>query len=216
MKVTSRAVRRFATLGDSVTAGTAGDEWSLWPQLVTEWLATHSPGVRHFNFAIDGAMSGEVLRDQVPLALESRPDLVIVICGANDVLHYPRPDVEAAGDNLAACLGRLAEEILPARIATATYPDFVRFLPWRPKSKARVASGLARLNEAIRLVAEDHGTLCVDLAAWSRRYSDEAYDADGIHPSQVGHRRIAIAMTLALSSRLELPDAHSYWEASER
>lgn len=204
-------VRRFATLGDSITAGTALDDCTLWPQFVTDWLATHTPGVHHLEFALDGAMSGDVAKDQVPLALESRPDLVTVICGANDVLHHPRPDLDAAGVNLTESLKRLSEQVPPARIVTATYPDFVPFLPWRPRSKARVATELTRLNELIRLAAHKIDILCVDLAAASRRYSDGAYAADGVHPSQIGHRRIAIGMTRALAVRLEFPDTNSYW-----
>jgi lysophospholipase L1-like esterase len=208
-------VDRFATLGDSITAGTPLDSGRLWPQLVTDWLATHSPEVCHLNLAVGGAMSSDVLEDQVPLALESRPDLVTVICGANDVLHRPRPDIEVAGTNLTECLRRLAAEIPLGRIVTATYPDFVPFLPWRPRSKARVTEGLIRLNEAIRLAAGASDVLCVDLAATSQEYSNEVYAPDGAHPSEIGHQWIAIAMTMALAGALRLPDARPYWEGHE-
>ena len=85
---------RFATLGDSITAGTPIDNCPLWPQMVTDWLATHTPDVRHLNFAVGGAMSADVVRDQTPLALASQPDLVTVICGANDVLRCSASSVE--------------------------------------------------------------------------------------------------------------------------
>ena len=111
-------VDRFATLGDSITAGTPLDSGRLWPQLVTDWLATHSPDVCHLNLAAGGAMSSDVLEAQVPLALESRPSLLTVICGANDVLQRPRPDIEAAGANLSECFRCLSAEIPRGRIVT--------------------------------------------------------------------------------------------------
>jgi lysophospholipase L1-like esterase len=209
-------VHRFATLGDSITAGTPLDSARMWPALVTDWLATHSPDVRHLNFAVGGATSSEVVKHQVPQALEARPDLVTVICGANDVLYRSRPDIDFAGANLCECLRRLAEQTPLGRILTATYPNFVPLLPLRPRSKARVAISLARLNEAIRLAAGTADVHCVDLAAASRAYSNEVYAPDGAHPSQVGHQWIAMAMTAAFAGRLELPEAQTSWEAHER
>jgi lysophospholipase L1-like esterase len=209
-------VDRFATLGDSITAGTPLDSGRLWPQLVTDWLTTHNPDVCHLNLAVGGAMSSDVLKDQVPLALESRPDLVTVICGANDVLQRPRPDIEGAGANLSECFRCLSAEIPLGRIVTATYPDFVPFLPWRPRSKARVTEGLVRLNEAIRSAASESDVLCVDLAMTSQDFSNEVYAPDGAHPSEVGHQWIAIAITMTLATVLRLPHARPYWAAYER
>jgi lysophospholipase L1-like esterase len=205
-------VQRFATLGDSITAGTPLDSGRLWPALVTDWLATHSPDVRHVNLAVGGALSRDLLSDQTPKALECRADLVTVICGANDVLHSPRPDIDFAGASLTECLRRLAEEIPLGRVVTATYPDFVPLLPFRPRSRARVTTGLSRLNEAIRAAASAVDVLCVDLASMSRHYSNEVYAPDGAHPSQIGHEWIAVAMSVALASQLKWPDALSYWQ----
>ncbi len=206
-------VNRFVTLGDSITAGIPMDDCSLWPQLVTNWLATHTSDVRHLNLAVGGATSRDVLRDQVPLALQSQPDLVTVICGANDVLRCPRPDIEAAGKYLTECLELLAEEIAPGQIVTATYPDFAAIIPWRPRSRARVATAMKYLNELIRLASHEVDVLCVDLELMSQSGRDAVYAPDGIHPAQIGHRWIAVAMTAAIATKLELPDVQSYWEA---
>lgn len=209
-------VHRFATLGDSITAGTARDSGRLWPALVKDWLAARCPEVRHLSLAVGGAASGDVLRDQVPRAIAGRPDLATVICGGNDVLYRPRPDIDAAGANLSECLGRLAQVVPRGRIVTATYPNFVPLLPFRPRSRIRVTRGLEELNQAIRQVARTLQVMCVDLAALSQRFHGELYAADGTHPSQIGHEWIAIAMTMELAMQLGWPDARRYWEAHVR
>lgn len=205
------AIRCCATLGDSITSGTETQHCTLWPELVVGWLGFHLREVKHLEFAVDGAISGDVVEQQVPAALASGPDLVTVICGANDVLRSPHPDIDLAAANLDRALKILLEGLPSAHLITATYPDFVPFLPWRPRSKARVSSGLSHLNEQIRVVARGREVLCVDLAAASRRYSEGAFASDGVHPSEVGHQRIAIGITRALAGTLGLPNPDPFW-----
>ena len=205
------AIRCCATLGDSITSGTGVHPCTLWPELVFRWLDSHLTSVQHIEFAVDGATSSDVVEHQVPRALAAEPDLITVICGANDVLRDPRPDLDLAAKNLDEALKIISKGMPAAHVVTATYPDFVPFLPWRPRSKARVSSGMVELNKQIRLVASKRDVLCVDLGAASRRYSEGAFAPDGVHPSEVGHHRIAIGMTRALAETLRLPDPDSYW-----
>jgi len=204
-------VRVVATLGDSITAGTSGHRDRLWPELMVEWLSQYAPAVRHLDFAWDGATSADVAQHQLPEALQSDPDLVTVICGANDVLLHPRPDLETVEANLAQILERLLGQLPSDRVVVATYPDFAPFLAWRPRSKARVAAGLARLNEIIRGQAEKRGVTCVDLAAVAAKMDrQETFLSDGVHPSELGHERIAAALVNALASKFDLRDPRPY------
>src|ERR1700733_12300623 len=88
-----RVVNSYAALGDSFTAGRDSVDAERWADLVAAALRRVEPGLVYANLAVDGATSAEVL-EQVPAALALAPDLITVICGANDVLLTSRPDVE--------------------------------------------------------------------------------------------------------------------------
>jgi lysophospholipase L1-like esterase len=203
-----------ATLGDSITAGTAAHRDHLWPELMMEWLSRRIPSARHRDFSVDGATSADVAHRQVPAALRDSPDLAIVICGANDVLLCPRPDMKAVSANLRLILDRLLDRLPGGRVMIATYPNFAPFLAWRQRSKARVTAGLAQLNELIRDSAASAGVVCVDLASAATEMDREgAFLSDGVHPSALGHERIAAALVNVLADRLGPREPRPYpWE----
>jgi lysophospholipase L1-like esterase len=194
--VSERAVRSYVAIGDSFTAGIDPDG----PRWADE--LARSLGARYENLASVGATSADVERDQLPRALELRPDLITLICGANDVLLSVRPDADA----YAACLGRMFERVTAAvpeaLVVTATYPDLTRFLDLRPRSRARVEVGMRSFNDVCRRVAAEYDVLLLegfDHPATERRGS---FADDGFHPSEEGHRRAAFEFLHALRGRL--------------
>src|SRR4051794_1778639 len=104
----SRIVSTYAALGDSFTAGHGcfEEEGDPWPDRIAAGLRTANPDLRYRNLAVDGATSAEVL-EQVPRAIAMEPDLITVICGANDVLKTTRPDIEGYEERLGQIFGRL-------------------------------------------------------------------------------------------------------------
>jgi lysophospholipase L1-like esterase len=77
----------FAALGDSITLGIGdpapGRTWRGWAALLAEGM----PEPRLHNLATAGARAADVERDQLPRALELRPDVASVIVGINDTLR---------------------------------------------------------------------------------------------------------------------------------
>ena len=89
----ARQLSLYVALGDSFTAGTGCPPGEAWPDRLASGAARAQPvGLAFRNLAVEGATSAQVL-EQLPEALELEPDLVTVVCGANDVLrhHPPRP-----------------------------------------------------------------------------------------------------------------------------
>ena len=76
----------YVALGDSFTAGAGAVDGEAWPDLLVDRLVEHNPTLALRNLAVDGATSGEVV-EQLSEAVELEPDLVTVVCGANDVLR---------------------------------------------------------------------------------------------------------------------------------
>jgi len=201
------APRCYLALGDSFSAGIDAGSETPWPEAVANDLRRASPRLRFANLASVGATSQAVLDDQLPHAAGLQPDLVSLICGANDVLLSVRPDVDAFERRLDELVSRL--DMLESRplVVTATYPDLATFLPLRPRTAERVAAGLAAVNEAVRRVSSAHGAHCLEWAGHSGVADRENFADDDFHPSPIGHKRAAAAFAEGLSDKLPLgPD----------
>jgi len=194
----SRSLSTYVALGDSLTYGTGAEGEGRWPDEVAAAL-----GARYFNIAKVGATSRAVEQEQLEPALALRPDLVSLICGANDVLESVRPDPEAFGERLDRMFGRIRAEARGPLVLTATYPDLSRFVDLRPRTRRRVRRGIEDFNSACREVAARHDALLLEWAAHPKT-GDAAYRAaDGFHPSPAGHRRAAREVISALRVREE-------------
>jgi lysophospholipase L1-like esterase len=196
-------VRRWVALGDSFTAGTDPGA-PRWADDLADGLRRTYPGCSCENLAIAGATAQEVAAEQLEPAIALRPDLVSVVCGANDVLLSVRPDIPAVATALSGILARLRAELPGAAIVTATYPDVTRFYPLRPRSRLRVARGIQRLNAEIRALAQRQGTVCLDFAAHPEQGVRANFAEDGFHPSGDGHRKAALAFAAGLRHHLGL------------
>ena len=204
-----RIAERYAALGDSFTAGAEPSPFDggeppapRWPDAVADRLRTVNPRLDYRNLAVAGAFSTEVAGGQLDAALAFRPDVVTVLCGANDVLLAVRPDIGAHAAALSAIFGRLRKELPGTAVVTATTPDFSPFIPYRPRSRARVAQGLHALNDATESIARRHGVLCLDFAGHGGASDRDNFHADGVHPSAAGSERSARAVLDALERRL--------------
>lgn len=201
-----RFVSGYVALGDSFTAGRDVAPEERWPDLLAGAMRARNPDFSYLNLAADGAVSGEVL-EQAAAAVEHRPDLLTVICGANDVLHTPRPDIGAYERNFDAILSRLRDALPAAAILTATAPDSWRFMELRPRTRTRVVGALRELNAVTRTLAARHRVPCLDVVGHPQLAEAENFRADGLHPSPLGHRRAAAEIAISLRAHFGLEGA---------
>jgi lysophospholipase L1-like esterase len=201
-------VRRYVAMGDSFTAGVEGAEGTgRWPDALADRLRAANPSLDYRNLAVAGARSDAVARDQLDPAVALGPDLVTLVCGANDVLLSVRPEIERYAATFSAMLRRLRTELPGAAIVTATTPDFGGFLGLHERSRRRVGAGIARLGDATRSVARRHGVPCLEFAGHPQAGERENFAPDGYHPSVEGNRRAAAAFSAALSTHFGIPTA---------
>ena len=192
----------YVAMGDSFTAGVKDDE----PRWADEVARALGPDSRYENLAWVGATSKDVEQQQVEPALELRPDLITLICGANDVLLSTRPDPTEYAERLSRMFERLRREAPQAEIMTATYPDISQFLDLRPRSRARVEQGMLLFNDACRTVAQRHDVALLDGFDHPAATDRDTYADDGFHPSEEGHRRAAMEFMGTLRGRFRLPE----------
>jgi lysophospholipase L1-like esterase len=195
----ARSVGSYVALGDSFTAGRESVDGERWADRVAAGLRAVNPELSYANLAVDGATSADVLR-QLPAAIAHKPDLITVICGANDVLLTSRPDVAGYEERFSALLERLLEGAPGAAILTATAPEVWHFMELRPRTKARLIAALFDLNAITQRLAARYGVPCLIVAGHPGLTERDNFSADGLHPSTLGHQRAAREIALALKA----------------
>jgi phosphatidylinositol alpha 1,6-mannosyltransferase len=202
-----RAVSCYTPLGDSFTAGTGSPDGSGWADRIAAALRRRDSAFAYRNLAEDGATSADVL-GQVDQALQLEPDLVTVICGANDVLRTTRPDESAYARRLRTIFSRLTDAGPSMILVTATSPSRWDFVPLGPRTRARVEAGMRSFNDVTRAVAREHGVPCLDVADHPGLRDRDNFATDGLHPSPRGHARAARAFAALLRDGYGIPIAN--------
>jgi lysophospholipase L1-like esterase len=184
---------RLAVLGDSIAYGIGAmrSADTLGPRLVA---ALASGGVRaeHRVFAVPGAVSAH-LAGQVARARSWRPQLVVVVIGANDLTHFVPPE------SAAAALGSAVRELrsLGAQVVLAPAPDLSIVPHVPPMLREVVRAGSAVLRSAqVRAVRAEGGLVADADGATSAAFAADSglFSADRFHPSSAGYAVIARAL----------------------
>jgi lysophospholipase L1-like esterase len=195
--------RRYAVLGDSVTAGVMapvpGYQKRSFPDRLRIALGATRPGFAATNLAEPYLTAAEIREQQLGPALEFRPDLVLVSAGANDAFSRSY-DSARVRDELAALLTPLADA--GALVVTVGLFDLARtgLVP------DEVAGPLAaRFDDLDRVTAELTPTLGgVHLPTHHHPLaaSPEIFSGDRIHANARGHA-IAFAATVEALAAVE-------------
>jgi len=93
----ARQWNSYLALGDSFTEGlddlAPDGSYRGWADRVAERLAAEQPDFRYGNLAVRGKLLRQITAQQVPAALDLRPDLVSMAGGVNDLMR-PSWDIE--------------------------------------------------------------------------------------------------------------------------
>jgi lysophospholipase L1-like esterase len=196
-----RSYVRFVTVGDSATCG-VGDpahdgSWRGWARILAGAIA-EDHDLSFCNLAVSGSTSADVRRVQLPVALEHRPHLAALIVGLNDTMRssWDPLDVRA---NLLACAEALSEQ--GAVLMTVRFHDHGRVLrlPW-PLAGV-IARRIDALNEIFDEMHRTHGGIRVDLSELPDVYHRAFWSVDRLHPSELGHRVLAVRFAAVLQEQ---------------
>lgn len=178
----------YVALGDSFTEGLndplPDGTFRGWADRLAGILAAGSPGFRYANLALRGKMLAEIIAEQVPIALEVRPDLVTLCGGGNDVI-VPGSDV----DEICRQIDEVVALLCGAGIDVVLFngPD-----P-KPLSVVSVLRGkIGIYNANLWAIAHRHGAKVVDLWAMDVLRDHRAWSDDRLHFTAEAHRRIAL------------------------
>jgi lysophospholipase L1-like esterase len=188
---------RLAVLGDSIAwgQGATRDRDRLSSRLV-EGLASRGYDVEARVFAVPGATSSG-LASQVGRAVSWRPDLAVVVIGANDLTHLV--PVEAAARALGDAVRRLRAGGIEVVVAPAPDLSAVPHVPVFLRETVRAAGELLREHQISAALVEGGRVADPDQRA-SRAFATDPslFSADRFHPSSAGYAVIADSLLPAL------------------
>jgi len=189
-QVTARNYVRFVALGDSASCG-VGDPtssgWRGWARILADAIAVD----HHVSFcklAVPGATVADVRRKQLTEALDHRPVIASLVVGLNDAMRSTW-DPEQIREDLLHCAAELARQ--GALVVTVRFHDHTRVFGLPALLARPLQRRIQTLNEIYDEVHERYGALRLDLNADPAIYSRELWAADRLHPSELGHRRLA-------------------------
>lgn len=188
---------RFVAIGDSFTEGVGDPEPESpgglrgWADRFAEVLSEYDDDFAYANLAVRGKLIRQITEEQLPAALDLRPDLVSVCAGGNDVIR-PGGDPDDIAVQLEYILRQL--RATGATVLVFTGVD-VAFQPVFRSIRGKVAI----YNENVRKVAQRHDCVVVDQWALESLQDPRYWAGDRLHLNALGHHTIARAALDALN-----------------
>jgi len=189
-------------LGDSTAAG-QGAAYESGIAVMTARELAKTREVIMTNFAVSGAKAEDVLIEQVPAAERTRPDLVLISVGANDVTHLT--SIRAVQKDLVQIIRRLKAANANIRIILTGSPDMGAppRIPWilRPIAAWRTR----RLNAMFESVASVSGVTFAPIAVATGplfRNDHSLFASDHFHPNERGYATWLATLDRALGEAL--------------
>jgi lysophospholipase L1-like esterase len=196
------AFQRFIVCGDSYSEGMTDEvvdgKFRGWADRVADVMAQAHADFTYVNLAIRGKLLGQVVEDQVPVALQyvtGKETLVSFHAGANDAL---RPGYQPG-----TAIPMYAEAV--RRIAKSGATIMLFTVLERTGNKGKGAEiwekRFSEFNKGVRAIGAEVGAIVVD-ANQEAFFSDRRFLAfDRLHLNAEGHKRCADAVL----EKLDLP-----------
>jgi len=179
----------WVVLGDSTAQGLGapGPKGGYVGQALTQLRRTTGQHWRVINLSVSGALTRDVLADQIPLLAGERPDLVTCGAGANDIMY-------SAPAKLFSDLRALLAAV-PDNTVLLDLPLLTGF--WGIVGRISVPY-ISRMNRVIHEVAQQRDLPVAEISAhftppWAGKFS-----CDNFHPSQDGYRDWTRALLAAV------------------
>ncbi len=176
----------YVALGDSTGAGVGAEDGGYVARLFKRIELARS-GSTLTNLCFSGATTDDVLSSQLDRGIASKPTMVTLGIGINDVGHGF--NVEQFAANYDRILQRLTTETDAVIVAT-NIPD-ISSAPRIPEfARAEYQQTIIRFNQKLEKIAARHQVTVFDVFKVTHEQlpkHPEFFSADGFHPSDAGY-----------------------------
>lgn len=184
----------YIAIGDSFTEG-VGDELPDgrtrgWADFVALGLAQAAAAngdagsVRYANLAIRGRKLGPLIAEQLPPAVDQRPELISLNGGGNDIMR-PRVSIEAVAQQLVDAARTVTDAGIHLLLLSGANPSL--HLPMGSLMRRRGNE----LDAAVRVHLPLDDVTYVDNWADERLWDIRYWSQDRLHLNPLGHARVA-------------------------
>jgi lysophospholipase L1-like esterase len=198
---------RFAVLGDSIAAGVGESQPGYadepWCDRIAAALRVGQPGLEYLNLGTENTPAARVRQTQLPGALNFAPGLALVSCGGWDLLQpvYHPAAVSAEIRAIVSALVSAGATVVTVGLFDGSYSPAVLERFSKPLQN-RLQGRLRDLARSTREVAEDLGTVHIDMTWHPAAKDPDLYSSDGRHGSMRGHAISAAEVIRALGAEL--------------
>jgi len=183
---------------DTFGLGTYDPYDENWP---TDLATLLGPSHIHLiNLGIPGIVTHNVLTLELPIALDSHPDLITIWLGVNDIVANVPANSYAS--DLNTLLARLRANSPHARIAIANIPDLTLLPFFAEYDPQLLTQQIQAYNTIITSAAQQHQAILVDLTQqnYNLQAHPEYISSDGLHPTDIGYQQLANLFYQALKT----------------
>lgn len=180
----------YVALGASDTFGIGADDpyTENWPTDLSHLLGSQAHLI---NLGVPGVTLHSALATELPIALDSHPNLVTIWLAVNDVAA--QVPVNGYSHDLNTMLSRLHAAAPHARIAVGNVPDLLHVPFFHTYNQAVLRQQMLSYNTAIARIVQRQHAILVDLSTqgYDLQTFPEYVSHDGLHPSSSGYLRLA-------------------------
>lgn len=143
------------------------------------------------NLGVPSMTIHAALTTELPIALDSHPNLVTIWLAVNDLAS--NVPLDSYGHDLDTMLSRLQAAAPHVRIAVGNVPDLLSVPFFHNDDQTTLSQQIQRYNATIAQVVQSHHAILVDLSAqgYNLQTFPEYISRDGLHPSASGYLRLA-------------------------
>lgn len=182
---------------DAFGVGTDDPAQDSWPNVLAGELGYLRARVHLVNLGVPGITVSGAESAELPIALDTHPDIVTVWLAVNDLAD--RVPLATYTSQLSDLLATLRAKT-HARVYVGNLPDLTQLPYFANTDQAALRETVAVWNTAIAQVVQGNGATLVDLHAYSNELAQnpQFLAPDGLHPSTLGAQELAAVFAQAI------------------